>query len=424
MRKVSFYDWCTNNNRQDLIDAWDSQLNEDDMKNVSIHSKKQFYFKIEENMPSILYKLSNIPDKRNNNDPINFFYRSFGYFLIKNFGDDAIEKYWSNKNNKSPFEYWAGSEHKIWIKCQKHSYHEDYLTTCCNFVKGKRCPWCAGKLVHPLDSFAQYNINRLGEDFLERYWCKDNEINPYEIRPFTNNIMVKIQCQHKQYHQYWVEVSDFSTGIDCPLCNKKRVHYIDSLGGTHPELIPLWSDKNKKSIFEYREHSHEKVYWKCEYGLHDDYIRAISDVTSKGFRTCRKCSAENNTSHYQRTVDEYLKTLPYCINHESDCSISPINPYTNYPLKYDNEICDIGGRNLIIEVHGIQHYQLNGFHMLAAKYNGRTAQEEYEYQQWKDEYKKQYALNSGYGYIAIPYYDIDNGNYIKIINEQISLLKQ
>lgn len=424
MKKISFYDWCKNNNRQDLIDAWDNQLNMKDMKNVPIHSKEKYYFKIEENMPSILYRLSNIPDKRRDNDPIKCFYKSFGYFLIKNFGDDAIEKYWSDKNEKSPFDYRAGGGFKVWIKCQNHAYHDDYQIACYNFVNGKRCPWCSGKLVHPLDSFAQYNIDRLGKDFIERYWCEDNEVNPWEFRPFSNKTMVKIQCQHKSYHQYFVSAADFSSGIDCPLCNKKRVHPIDSLGGTRPELIPLWSDKNEKSIFECREYSHEKMYWKCGAGKHDDYIRAISDVTSKGFDTCPKCAAENNMSHYQELVEAYLETLPYGVNHEGDCTICPINPRTNYPLRYDNEVCDIDGHNLIIEVHGIQHYKESGFHILGSKHSGRTVQEEYEYQIWKDNYKEQYAIDNGYRYLAIPYYDVDNGNYIDIINQQIELLKQ
>lgn len=424
MGKTSFYDWCMVNNRQDLIDAWDCQLNQEDIKSVPFYSREKYYFKIEENMPSILYSPSNIRDKRRSNDPIKIFYNSFGYYLIKNFGDDAIEKYWSDKNDKSPFEYSVGSGFKVWIKCQNCNYHEDYQMACFNFIKGKRCPWCAGKMVHPLDSFAQYNINRLGDDFLERYWCKDNNINPWTIRPFVNKVKVKIQCQHKSYHQYWVEVADFSLGIDCPLCNKKRVHYIDSLGGTHPELIPLWSDKNEKSIFEYREFSHEKVYWKCKDGKHDDYIRAISDITSKGFYNCPNCTAENNMSWYQRIVGEYLDTMPYKINHENNCTLCPINPYTNYPLRYDNEVCNINGHNLIVEVHGIQHYQENGFHILGAKHSGRTVQEEYEYQIWKDKYKEQYAIENGYEYLAIPYYDINNGNYIDIIDRQVKLLKQ
>lgn len=425
MKKVTFYDWCIKNNRQDLIDAWDVELNNEDMKSVSIHSKEKYYFKIEKNMPSILYRLSNIPDKKKkNNDPIKFFYKSFGYFLIKNFGDDAIDKYWSDKNDKSPFDYWAGSGSKVWIKCQNCDYHDDYLVKCYGFMYGNRCPWCAGKKVHPLDSFAQYNIDRLGDDFLEKYWCNDNTVDPWAIAPFANKIKVKIQCQHKYYHQYFVTAADFSTGIDCPLCNKKRVHPDDSLGGVHPELVSLWSDKNKKSIFEYRVCSHEKVYWKCESGQHDDYLRAISDVTSNGFHTCPKCSEEKSMSHYQELVSKYLDTLPYHVNHELDCTIVPINPKTNYQLRYDNEVCGINGNNLIIEVHGIQHYEENGFHMLASKHSGRTPQEEYEYQKWKDEYKRQYAIDKGYCYLAIPYYDVDNEKYIDVIDEKISLLKQ
>ena len=92
----SFYQWCLDNHRQDLIDSWDYELNKDDIHYVPYGSGKKYYFKIENNMPSILYTISDITSAKHLS-PIKKFYNSFGYYLVNNFGKSAIEKYWSTK---------------------------------------------------------------------------------------------------------------------------------------------------------------------------------------------------------------------------------------------------------------------------------------------------------------------------------------
>lgn len=418
----SFYQWCLNNNHQDFIDAWDVNLNKDDIHYVPHASGKKYFFKIENGMPSISYRLADITSIKFLS-PIKKFYNSLGYYLISTFGEDAIEKYWSDKNNKLPWDYDKGSGKKVWFKCQEKDYHKDYCTPVYNFVNGSRCPYCASKKVHPLDSFAQYNINRLGEEFLEKYWCDDNVVDPWEIAPFSNNIKVKIQCQHVLYHQYEVTAADFSLGVDCSFCNRTRVHYLDSLGYLFPEIIDVWSDKNKKTPFEYKPYSHELVWLKCENGIHDDYRRRIADFTLKGFKKCHKCVQAEKESSIQKSVRLFLETMPYKLLHEYDCSIIPINPNTNMKMPFDNEVCDINGINLIVETHGIQHYEINGWHITQAKHSGKTPQEEFEYQKWKDEYKKQYALSHDYEYLEIPYYTVEDGSYKELIIYKINTIK-
>ena len=56
----SFYQWCLDNNKQELIDSWDYELNKDDIHYVPHGSGKKYYFKIEDGMPSILYTIADI----------------------------------------------------------------------------------------------------------------------------------------------------------------------------------------------------------------------------------------------------------------------------------------------------------------------------------------------------------------------------
>ena len=45
---------------------------------------------------------------------------------------------------------------------------------------------------------------------------------------------------------------------------------------------------------------------------------------------------------------------------------------------------------------------------------------EIQYQKWKDQYKKDYAINQGYTYIEIPYWTILDESYKKILDNNIN----
>ena len=85
-------------------------------------------------------------------------------------------------------------------------------------------------------------------------------------------------------------------------------------------------------------------------------------------------------------------------------------------MPYDNEILDL---KLIIEVHGIQHYTITNFAKMSAKKFNTTPEYELEYLRWKDNYKKQFALDNGYSYLEIPYLAEKDDYYKKIIDDKI-----
>lgn len=72
--------------------------------------------------------------------------------------------------------------------------------------------------------------------------------------------------------------------------NEKKARKI--LGYLYPESIKLWSDKNEKTPYAYYSKSHNKVYWKCPNGIHEDFERRIYSMVNSGFK-CPKCSAIN-----------------------------------------------------------------------------------------------------------------------------------
>ena len=202
----------------------------------------------------------------------------------------------------------------------------------------------------------------------------------------------------------------------CIYCIGRKVHPLDSFGEKHKDQISLWSDKNNKTAFEYSPSSNQKVWFKCENGLHEDYLRSINDVNRRGFR-CPECEKIKKESCLQQKVRLYFNDLGYWLNHEYDCSIVAVNPITKYKMPYDNQEDD--KLKLIIEVNGKQHYEIDKFTIMQAKQQNKTPQEILEYQQFKDNHKKEYALSHGYHFLAIPYNAIKDDYYKTIIDKKI-----
>jgi hypothetical protein len=106
----------------------------------------------------------------------------------------------------------------------------------------------------------------------------------------------------------------------------------------------------------------------------------------------------------------------YTLVHEEKCSLKPINPITDRPLRYDNEIIEL---KIIIEVMGVQHYRISNFDKQNAKKRGMTTEEYFKYRQWIDEFKKQFVLDNGYFYLAIPYWTEETEEYKELIDNAI-----
>ena len=290
----SFYDWCIKNNKQDVLNRWDYELNNCSPQEVTYGShgfnNKGYWFKCPKgNHDSEQKNINNFTSVNEKSTECNQC-NSFAQWGIDNICSDFLNKYWDwNKNNELGINPWKISRrcHKrVWIKCQKKNYHDSYDIQCDTFVSGTRCSYCKGSKVHPLDSLGQYIINNYGKEFLDK----------------------------------------------------------------------IWSDKNNKSPFEYTPFSEQKIWWKCIDNKHDDYKRMIKNSNKQEFR-CPKCVQKRKESLLQEKVRLYLESLnngQYVILHEYNCTIVPINPKTNKKLPFDNEIKEL---KLIIEVNGRQHYK-------------------------------------------------------------------
>lgn len=209
----SFGVWCEQNNRLDLLKRWDYDKNDVTPYDVSISTTKKYYFKCPRGIhESELKDINNIRKQYHSGRCICC--SSIGQYGIDILGNDFIDKYWSNKNTSDPMSIASQSQKKIWIKCQSVSYHEDYETTCSNFVAGKRCPYCTKKKIHPKDSLGVlYPISY-------KYWvqCKTT---PLDYFPMSNK-SVYWNCE--KHGQYKRKISQMvQAGFICPKCQKEQV---------------------------------------------------------------------------------------------------------------------------------------------------------------------------------------------------------
>lgn len=150
---------------------------------------------------------------------------SFAQWGINTFGDDFLEKYWSEKNNELGIDPWKispqSNNKNIYILCQDKDYHNDeggYITSPSVFYKGIRCSYCYNKKVHPKDSFGALYPEKA------KYWSKDNDKSPFEIAPKSGD-KYKFVCQEcgEEFERDLNHLNRNNTGVICRNCTSSQL---------------------------------------------------------------------------------------------------------------------------------------------------------------------------------------------------------
>jgi hypothetical protein len=143
---ISFEQWCIDNNKQDILNRWDYELNNCSPCDINYCTQKKYYFKCSrglhkselKNIKSYAYGRDGSIDCKACN--------SFAQWGIDNLSGDFLEKYWDYDKNKdiNPWKIArCFSGKKVWIKCQEVLYHDSYLVSCGDFThKNSRCSIC------------------------------------------------------------------------------------------------------------------------------------------------------------------------------------------------------------------------------------------------------------------------------------------
>ena len=404
----SFYDWCIENHRQDVLDRWDYELNNCSPKDISKNVKRKKYW----------FKCDKHPEHKSELKHISNFTSgevgcmdckqclSFYQWCIDNNKKDFLDLWDYDKNECTPWDITCKNNKKYYFKCSKNPCHESELkniTQITNSGRIQRCKQCSSLL----EWFKNNGLD------INKYWDfdKNQEIDPSKIDYDDHKKKAWFVCQEKEYHgSYYIGCGEFTLGKRCPYCsiNSGVTHPKDSIGqfiiDNYGEdfLHMIWSDKNKKTAFEYSMNNDNKVWWKCPDGKHEDFYKRIADARKCEFR-CPKCVKESYESVIEKKTRLYLEELGHEVKTEHRCTIIPKNPKTNARMPFDNEIILSNGKHLIIEVHGEQHYSTS-FYTSIGKLTEDEAQKAFEKRKLYDRYKKYIAWKNGYEYLEVPYY--------------------
>lgn len=328
-----------------------------------------------------------------------------------------------NDSKMSDFTYRSG-KYANWV-CKKCGHN--WSSKICNRTNGSGCPKCADK------KSGQRTIKR--QIFLKGSLAESEYAKEWDYD--RNDIDIHLVAQSSNTKRYWIcekcgniwfaSPNSRSHGTGCPECakrisNEKKAQFHINRDGSfavqHPEFIKFWDvDKNKKSYNDVTVNSTYIAWWKCPDCCYE-WQRSVSAMTQS--RGCPKCVENQTISSIQRKTQNYIKeNYKYTLLNEYNCSLTAINPKTNFKMPYDNEILIDKDNRLLIEVQGEQHFTITAFVLKQATKDGISPQEELKYQQWKDEYKKQFALSNGYYYLAIPYTAFKNDEYKDMIDSEI-----
>lgn len=218
----TFYDWCIENEHQEYLNLWDYNLNDKTPEQVSFATNNKFWFKCKElkhesyqkTLNNLVYERTKLSCPRCN---------SIGQYIINNYGEDFLNKIWSDKNKITSFEISQSSKKIIWLKCQENVTHPDYDLMTTNFKKSFNCPYCTGKRTCLTNSLG-YKYPQVLD-----VWSELNEETPYE---YTHGSSKKVwwKCEKSIHKDYQREINN-SVIYDfrCHECVKKSHYRIDNL---------------------------------------------------------------------------------------------------------------------------------------------------------------------------------------------------
>ena len=205
--RQTFYDWCVNNNKSIYLENWDYEKNKKTPKDYSYGSACKIYFKCPRHLHDSTCKpLNNISSPcRNNKDNYCLKCNSFAQWCIDNNKENILNLWDYNKNKVSPYDIGYSSNKSYYFKCNRglHKSHKHVLSSIVGSNNQVKCNEC--------NSIAQYGIDNVCDDFIEKYWSDNNKYSPYDVSINCKKKII-INCQVCG-QEYCVRADHFANGV-------------------------------------------------------------------------------------------------------------------------------------------------------------------------------------------------------------------
>lgn len=196
---------------------------------------------------------------------------------------------WNTEKNGdlSPSNVSFHSGRNVWWKC---SLGHEWQATIANRVKGRGCPYCAGKKVLP-----GFNDLSTTNPTLSLEWhpTKNEDFLPTMV---TLGSHKKVWWICEKGHEWETEIVNRTTAkTGCPYCSGKKVlSGFNDLLTTNPKLAAEWHPTKNGDLFPtmVSSGSHKKAWWICKNG-HEWQAEIANRNAGNGCPICRKTKAND-----------------------------------------------------------------------------------------------------------------------------------
>lgn len=258
--KKSFYDFCIENKKPELLSQWDSEINGNKTpQNVSYGSGKKVWWRCEKGhiWEACVNSRSNgsgcpvcsgrTVQKGENDLATEFPYLALQWHPVKNFPLTAEQ-------------ITRGSCRLIWWRCEKN--HE-WRAAVKSRTEGKGCPVCAGKKLIP----GENDLASVRPDLALEWNFKKNGALAPDMLLASSARRVWWICERG--HEWQAMVKARMNGTGCPFCSGRKVmEGVNDLASLYPETAGQWHPlrNGKMTPREISGASNRRVWWICEKG--------------------------------------------------------------------------------------------------------------------------------------------------------------
>ena len=315
--KQSLKEWCNENNRDDIINRWDYELNDATPNEIASYSKIKGYLKCPRGIHnSELYDFDYLcrnPKYKCGCRKCN----SFAQYIIDNHDEHYLNYIWSDKNEKSPWDYTHGSNQKAFFNCLDNPEHI-FEQVIFNRAKDCICPLCNNKNTHTKIAYE----NSLGVNNPESIlvWSEKNNKTPYDYSN-QSGLYVWWKCENGKHEDFERKICNSNKQhFKCPKCvrdNQIRLRGKDhpNWKGTTPEAVSARMNMDYK---KWRSSVYERDGYLCQICLDKSHDRIqahhilsfakypdLRYMVNNGITLCNQC----HDNHYKGSFHQTYGTL-------------------------------------------------------------------------------------------------------------------
>lgn len=269
--KYSFEQWCLDNNRNDLLNRWDYNLNNFLPSDVAAKTEKEIWIKCPNGVhESELKRVDALAyGKAKNLHCVKC--ESFAQNIIDVYVEEYLGLIWSSKNEISPWEISSKNcSRNVIFKCVDNPEHE-FKRTPQVYWRTSLCPMC------------KTNSTRYGIIYPESLdiWSELNDMTPYDYSSAQHDV-VFWKCNNGVHDDFKLGLESMvNNNFQCPKCMPKiwRPKYsnrINLLGKRFGKLLvtSIYGSVNNQ------------IYWNCKCDCGNECIKLGSLLSQGKTKTC------------------------------------------------------------------------------------------------------------------------------------------